>query len=172
MNRKAPLSAALVVSALLGLVPGAPAQQPASDRWRPFTATWSLDGERQLIETEGKRPGSIVHLTGPLTLTRGEGLRAGFYSEVIGFDDGEALLVGRIVLVDDRSDRIFCTFRAEPIGNGRHATATIVGGSGRFEGLTGEFSFSWQYVVDVGEGRVSLRSVDVAGRTRRTGAPR
>jgi hypothetical protein len=172
MNRKGRVLAALAVSALLGLVPGAPAQQPApANGWRPFTATWSLKGERQLLETEGGRPASIVHLTGTLALTSGEGLGAGLYSELIGFDDGGELLVGRVLFLDSRSDRIYATVKAEPIGNGRKATATITGGTGRFAGLTGEFSFAWQYVVDAGEGEVSVRTINVQGRTR-PGAPR
>jgi hypothetical protein len=172
MTRKGRVLAALAVSALLGYVPGAPAQQPApANGWRPFTATWSLKGERQLLETDGGRPGSIVHLTGTFTLMSGQGLGAGLFSEVIGFDDGGDLLVGRVLFVDSRSDRIYATIKAEPIGNGRKATATITGGTGRFAGLAGEFSFAWQYVVDDGEGEVSLRTVNVQGRTR-PGAPR
>jgi hypothetical protein len=167
MTGGARVLAALAVSALLGLVPGAPAQQPApANGWRPFTATWALKGERQFLETEGGRPGSIVHLTGTLTPTSGEGLGAGLYSELIGFDDGGDLLVGRVLFIDSKSDRIYATIKAEPIGNGRKATATITGGTGRHAGLTGEFSFAWQYVVDAGSGEVSLRSVNVQGRTR------
>jgi hypothetical protein len=171
MTWKGRVLAALAVPALLGLVPGAPAQQPVSDGWRPFTATWSLKGERHLLETEGGRPGSIVHLTGTLTPTSGGGLGAGLYGELIGFDDGGDLLVGRVLFLDSRSDRIYATVKAEPIGNGRKATATITGGTGRFAGLTGEFSFAWQYVVDAGEGEVSVRTINVQGRTR-PGAPR
>jgi hypothetical protein len=167
MTGGARVLAALAVSALLGLVPGAPAQQPApADGWRPFTATWALKGERQFLETEGGRPGSIVHLTGTLTPTSGEGLGAGLYSELIGFDDGGDLLVGRVLFIDSKSDRIYATIKAEPIGNGRKATATITGGTGRHAGLTGEFSFAWQYVVDAGGGEISLRSVNVRGHTR------
>jgi len=168
MTRKRGALAALALSAFLGLVSGAPAQQPApADRWRPFTATWSLQGERQFLETEGGRSAAIVHVTGILTLTSGEGLGAGLYSEVIGFDDGGELLVGRVFFQDSRKDRIYATIKAEPIGNGRKAAGTITGGTGRFAGLAGEFSFAWQYVVDAGSGEVSLRSVNVKGRTRR-----
>lgn len=167
------LRAALAASALIGLVPVAPGQQPVADGWTPFTAKWSLSGQRQTLETGGERPASVVHLTGPITLTSGaEQLRHGFFSELIGLDDGGSVLVGRIVFVDDRADRIYCAVKAEPIANGRHATATITGGTGRFSGLEGEFSFSWQYVVDAGGGEINLRAVDVAGRTRRTAAPR
>ena len=163
------LRAALAASALIGLVPIAPGQQPASAGWKPFTAKWSLSGQRQTLETGAERPASVVHLTGPITLTSGaEELRHGFFSELIELDDGGSVLVGRIVFVDDRADRIYCAVKAEPIGNGRRATATITGGTGRFSGIEGEFSFSWQYVVDAGEGEINLRAVDVAGRTRRT----
>ena len=135
--RGTPLRAALVALALVGLTPAAPGQQPAPDGWRPFTATWTLSGQRTLLATEGERPASIVHLTGPFDLTSGEGLGRGLLGEVIGFDDGGTLLVGRAVFVDERGDRIFCTVKAEPIENGRKATATITGGTGRFAGLEG-----------------------------------
>ena len=166
MRLSALFRAALVASALAGLAPAAPGQQAVSDGWRPFKATWTLSGDRYLLPTEGERPAAIVHLTGPLTLTSGEGLGRGFLGEVIGFDDGGALLVGRAVFTDERGDRIFCTIKAEPIGTGRRATATITGGTGRFAGLEGAFSFAWQYVVDQEGGEVSGRAVNVEGRTR------
>ena len=165
MTRKTVL-ALLLASAFLGLAPGAPGQQSASDGWRPFTATWTLKGERQAIETGADRPASIVHLTGPLTMTGGRELGRGLLGEVIGFDDGAALLVGRAVFTNERGDRIFCSLKAEPIGTSRRATATITGGTGRFERLQGEFSFTWQYVVDSGSGEVDLRTVNVEGRTK------
>ena len=142
---------------------------PEADGWRPFTATWTLSGERALLPTEGQRPASIVHLTGPLTLTSGEGLGRGLLGEVIGFDDGRNLLAGRAVLTDEHGDRIYCVFQAEPIGTDRRATATITGGTGRFQGLEGSFSFAWQYVVDAGSGEISGRAVDLQGKTRRPG---
>jgi hypothetical protein len=169
MRRGAPVRAALVALALAGLVSAAPGQQPASEDWRPFTATWSLSGERQLLSSEGLRPASIIHLSGPLTLTSGEGLGRGFLGEVIGFDDGGTLLVGRATFVDEHGDKVFCTLKAQPIGSGRRVTATITGGTGRFAGLEGEFSLVWQYVVEQDSEQVSLRSANVEGRTRRGG---
>ena len=162
---------ALLVSSVAVLVAlgwDEPPAAAAGGDWRPFTANWTLNGERQQIESGGPRPASVVHLSGTLALTSGAGgLREGFASDVIGFDDGESLLVGRIVFVDDRADRIFCSVKAEPIGNGRKATATIVGGTGQVASLEGDFSFSWQYVVDAGKGEIALRTVNVTGRTRK-----
>ena len=158
--------AALVASAFLGAAPEAPGQQSASDGWRRFTATWTLKGQRQTLDTGAARSSAIVHLTGPLTLTSGKELGRGLLGEVIGFDDGAALLVGRAVFTNERGEKIFCYLRAEPIGESRKATATITGGTGRFAKLEGEFSFTWQYVVDSGGDEVDLRTVNVEGRTR------
>jgi len=166
MRLRAPLRALLLASVVGALVLPVRGEQPAADGWRPFTATWTLSGERSLLPTEGERPASIVHLTGPLTITSGEGLGRGLLGEVIGFDDGRTLLVGRAVFTDERGDRIFCALRAQPIGTGRRATATITGGTGRFARLEGTFSFAWQYVVDEESGEVNLRTVNVEGRTR------
>jgi hypothetical protein len=166
MRPGAPVRAALVALALAGLVPAAPGQQAASEGWRPFTAVLTLLGQRQLLATEGERPASIVHLSGPLTLTGGEGLGRGLLGEMIGFDDGKTLLVGRAAFTDEHGDKIFCALKAEPIGTGRRATATITGGTGRFAGLQGTFSFAWQYVVNEESGDIALRAVNVEGRTR------
>jgi hypothetical protein len=167
MSRRASLCAVLVASVVGALVVPARGEQPAADGWRPFTATWTLSGQRQLLPTEGERPASIVTLSGPLVITKGEGLGRGLLGEVIGFDDGGTVLAGRAVFTDERGDRIFCSLEAEPIGTGRRATATITGSTGRFAGLEGSFAFAWQYVVDEDSGEVSLRSVDIEGRTRR-----
>jgi hypothetical protein len=85
---------------------------------------------------------------------------------VIGFDDGGTLLAGRAILTNERGDRIYCSLRAEPIGTGRRATATITGATGRFAGLEGSFSFAWQYVVDVRGEEFSARAVNIEGLTR------
>ena len=158
--------AALASLVFLALAPGAPGQQSASDGWRRFTATWTLNGQRQTLDTGAERKSSIVHLTGPLTLTSGKELGRGLLGEIVGFDDGAALLVARAVFTNERGEKIFCYLRAEPIGASRKATATITGGTGRFAKLEGEFSFTWQYVVDSSGDEVDLRTVDVEGRTR------
>ncbi len=166
MSRRAIVRSVLLASVVGGLVGFARGEQPAADGWRPFTATWTLSGDRTLLPTEGKRPASTVHLTGPFTLTSGEGLGRGLLGEVIGFDDGGRLLAGRAVFTEEHGDRIFCTLNAEPIGTGRLATATITGGTGRFTSLEGKFTLAWQYVLDTEGGQVSVRAVNVEGRTR------
>ena len=155
----------LAVALAAPLVP-ARAEPPIDEGWRPFKATWTLSGTRQLLPTEGARSAGIVQISGPLTVTSGEGLGRGFLGEVILFDDGGALLVGRGVLTDERGDRIYCTLKGEPIGEGRRATGSITGGTGRLTGLEGTFTFSWQYLVSAESGEIGGRITNIEGRTR------
>ena len=139
----------------------------AAEEWRPFSATWALAGKRTSLPTEGARRTAIVHATGSLVITKGDVVGRGFFGEVIGFDDGGTLLVGRAVLTDAQGDRIFATLKAQPLGTGRTATATITGGTGRWAGLEGEFTFAWKFVVETGEDDFDAVTMNVEGRARR-----
>ena len=54
----------------------------------------------------------------------------------------------------------------QAVGSGNHIVGTFVGGTGRYAGVTGDYSFQWQYVVDTEDGAVSGRVVDLKGRAR------
>ena len=161
----------LAVALAAPLVP-ARAEPPKDEGWRAFKATWTLTGQRQVLPTEGARPAAIVYLTGPLVVTNGEGLGRGFLGEVIIFDDGGTLVVGRAVLTDRQGDRIFSAMKAEPVGTARKATGTITGGTGRYAGLEGTFDFSWQYVVSPESGEIDGRIENIEGRTRLVPPPK
>ena len=109
---------------------------------------------------------SVVNLSGALTVTSGEGLGKGLLGQFIGFDDGGTTLVGRAVFTDERGDHIYAAFSAQPIGSGRKATATLTGGTGRFAGIEGTFSFSWEYVLYPESSEIDGRITDLSGRTR------
>ena len=91
----------------------------------------------------------------------------GFFGEVIGFDDGGTLLVGRAVFTDAQGDKVFATLKAQPLGTGRTAAGTITGGTGRWAGLEGDFTFSWKFVVEAGDDEFQAMAVNVEGRARR-----
>jgi hypothetical protein len=139
----------------------------AAEDWRPFAATWALAGKRTSLPTEGARRAAIVHASGSLVITKGDVIGRGFFGEVIGFDDGGTLLAGRAVFTDAQGDRIFATLRAQPLGTGRTAAATITGGTGRWAALEGEFTFAWKFVVESGEDDFDAVTVNVEGRARR-----
>jgi len=112
---------------------------------------------------------TVVGISGAVVLKTGEALGRGFEAEAIAFDDGEGLSVGRCVWTDAHGDRIFSRLKGEPLVTGRRIVGTITGGTGRYEGLEGEYSFTWQYVVAAEDGAIQGRAVRLEGRVRRKG---
>ena len=143
-----------------------------ADAGGTFTGAWSASGRRQTLAIEGGGTAAVVELSGAVVLTGGEGLGRGFRGEAIGFDDGQGLSVGRCVWTDERGDRLFSRLNGEPLQAGKRFTGTITGGTGRYAGLQGEYSFTWQYVVPAEDGRIQGRAVGLTGRVQRAEAPR
>jgi hypothetical protein len=169
MSRRGAALAASVLLAAGALVaaPRAQAPPPAAEEWRSFEAAWSATGHRQTMPTGGGRDAAIVRLSGSVVLTAGSGLGRGFRGEIIGFDDGRALAVGRWLWTDERGDRIFGEMRGEPVQTGRRFMGTITGGTGRYAGITGSYAFTWHSVVAAEDGVVQGRTVGLKGRYRR-----
>jgi hypothetical protein len=105
-------------------------------------------------------------LSGALALTSGEGLSRGFRGEAIGFDDGTGVVIAHCVWTDEHGDRVYSQLKGETVATGRRVTGTVVGGTGRYAGLTGEFTFEWQYVVEGESGAISGRAIGLRGRVR------
>ncbi|MBK9062879.1 MAG: hypothetical protein IPL89_06740 [Acidobacteria bacterium] len=160
-SRRTALLAAVGIAACLLARPA------AAEEWRSFSATWSLSGERTSIAAEGGRHAAIVHATGSFVITKGDVVGRGFFGELVGFDDGGSLLVGRAVFTDERGERVFATLKAQPLATGRTATGTITGGTGRWTDLEGEFTFSWKSVVESDDDQIHAFTVNVEGRARR-----
>jgi hypothetical protein len=142
------------------------AQAPPAAGWRTFEGTWTASGERQALPTESGRPAGTFQLSGALALTGGSGLSRGFRGEALGYDNGAGVLVGRSVWTDERGDRVYSQLRSETVATGRLVTGTITGGSGRYAGLLGEFTFEWQYIVPGEGGAISGRAIGLRGRVR------
>ncbi|MCX6550183.1 MAG: hypothetical protein NTY02_04095 [Acidobacteria bacterium] len=138
---------------------------PSAD-WRTFDGTWSASGQRQALPTVDGRPAGTFQLSGAIALTSGVGLSRGFRGEAIGYDNGAGVMVGHCVWTDERGDRVYSQLRSETVAAGRLVTGTVTGGTGRYTGLTGEFTFEWQYVIEGESGSISGRAVGLRGRVR------
>jgi hypothetical protein len=156
--------------ALCGLDSSAAQQPAAAEPWRTFGGTWSVSGKRHAVAIEGDGLAAVIAVSGAVALTSGEGLSRGFHGEVLGFDDGEGVSMGRAVWTDERGDRIFSRLRGEPLQTGKRFFGTITGGTGRYAGLEGEYSLTLQYVLPWEEGDVHGRAIGLTGRVRRAGA--
>ena len=73
-------------------------------------------------------------------------------------------------------DTVFGTFAgqasptADPAVVHYDDPGVITGGTGRYAGVSGDYAFQWQYVVEGEDGTVSGRAIGLAGRAR-LGAP-
>jgi hypothetical protein len=90
----------------------------------------------------------------------------GFRAKAIGFSDNLVGMQGRCVWTDEHGDRVYSELKGEWVGTGNHIVGTFLGGTGRFIGITGEYSFQWEYVVESEDGAVSGRAVNLVGTAR------
>jgi hypothetical protein len=148
---------------------------PAAGEWHEFQGTWTTSGTRRALNLGPDQRAAIFELTGSLLLSGAQRPAVGFQSRAIGFSDTRTGMQGRCVWTDERGDAIFSELKGEFIGTGNRITGTFLGGTGRWTGITGEYTFQWQYVVDAAaadadDGAVSGRVVDLKGRARLTPA--
>ena len=145
---------------------------PSADGWQAFEGSWSVSGQRSTVPTEGGAAAAIVQASGAVVLANEGELRRGFRGEAVTFDDGLGVSLGRAMWTDERGHRLFSRLKGEPLETGKRIVGTITGGTGRYAGLEGEYSFTWQYVVEAEDGTIEGRAVDVKGRIRRGEVPR
>jgi hypothetical protein len=169
MTRWAALAAGSLVLALAGAASGAEGQGASpADGWRTFEGSWAVSGQRHTVPT-GAATAAVVEASGAVVLTKVDGLSRGFRAEAVAFDDGEGVSLGRAVWTDEHGDHLFSRLKGEPLEAGKRIVGTITGGTGRYAGLEGEYSFTWQYVLSAEDGAVQGRAVGLQGRVRRKG---
>ena len=161
----------LIVAALLLTAacrqPDGPAPQGATaGEWHTFEGTWTAAGTRRTLRLGPDERAAIFELTGSVLLTGAERPAVGFRAQAIGFSDSRTGMQGRCVWTDERGDMVYSELNGEFVGTGNHIVGTFTGGTGRYRGVTGDYSFQWQYVIDAEDGAVSGRVVDFKGRAR------
>jgi len=134
--------------------------------WREFEGSWNAAGTRQTIALGAERKASIVQLQGTMLLTGADRPGVGFRAEVIALTDNNTGLVGRSVWTDERGDQVFSELKGEGTAERNRITGTILGGTGRYGGVTGSYEFAWQYVIESDEGSIQGRAVGLKGRVR------
>jgi hypothetical protein len=90
----------------------------------------------------------------------------GFRSEVIALSDSASGLLGRSVWTDERGDQVFSELKGEGTAARNHITGTILGGTGRYAGVTGSYEFSWRFVIEAEDGSIQGSAVGLKGRVR------
>ena len=109
---------------------------------------------------------AIFSVKGSLLLAGRERPTLGFRAEIIGFSDSQTGMVGRSVWVDQRGDKAFSELGGESALPGHSIKGRFTGGTGRYAGVTGEYSFTWQRLSESEDGISGTGAVadgDVAG---------
>lgn len=114
----------------------------------------------------GDRRASISIIDGSLVLTGPSRPSVGFRSEAITFVDSATGTVGRAVWTDDGGDQAYSELRGEGTAKSDKIIGTFLGGTGRYSGITGEYEFSWRFVLENEDGVVQGQSMGLKGRVR------
>ena len=69
------------------------------------------------------------------------------------------------------AEQEFSRLEGGAVETGKRLAGTITGGTGRYAGLEGEYSFTWRYVVAGEDGIIQGRAVGLTGRVRRGVGP-
>lgn len=158
----------VVLIVLLGC--GRPSSPPeplaGGGEWREFRGSWTATGSRDTIQLGGDRRASTAKFSGTLLLSGPARPNVGFRAEAIVLSDSATGIVGRAVWTDERGDQVYSELKGEGTATGNRIVGTIVGGSGRYLGVTGSYEFSWHFVIDSPDGSVQGQSTDLKGRVR------
>ena len=109
-------------------------------------------GEAQELEFADDRRIFIVRYTGNVKFDSSGGLPRSMYSECLGFGDSETGGLTRCKWVDTDGEHIYSELTEEIFGASRSIRGRIVGGTGKYQGLQGEFEFfAWVYAATIEE---------------------
>ncbi len=168
------MRAAVVLALALaacGQAPQPPVAAAPPGAWHEFEGTWNGAGTRRFLPLGDGRRAALIDLKGTMLLAGPGKPGAGFRAETIALTDSATGLVGRGVWTDERGDQVFSELRGEGTTAKNRLTGTFVGGTGRFAGVTGDYEFSWQYVVEAEDGSIQGRATGLKGRFRIGPAP-
>ena len=154
---------------------GGPAKSPVivslPGEWKSFEGSGTATGHRKTLRMGPDRKVNIFDFSGSLLLIGERRLGRGFQIDLIGSSDSLKGGTGWSVWTDTSGDQVFSEIRGERIGTGAHIIGSFVGGTGRFEGATGEYEFQWQFVIESEDGYLQGQITGLRGRFRRNAPP-
>ena len=146
--------------------------EPVSDLGavRKFTGTWTATGNRQTMHYGADNEAVIFKLSGSMLLSGEDRPNRGFKAEVIGFFDDRSGMLGRCVWTDERGDKVYSELHADSGRAGQLIEGSFLGGTGRYTGVEGGYTFKWKRLMHNENGETSGRTVDLNGWVRRGAA--
>ncbi len=113
-----------------------------------FKGSWIANGTRTPFAFGSERQVFIIKITGHVNLHNAPlGKKKDFWAECVGLADSVTGLVGRCVWKDLAGPEVYLAIQSDRLEQGSRVTGTIVGGTGRFAGISGDLSFNWSSVT-------------------------
>lgn len=131
-----------------------------------FAGSWNAKGSRRSIALGKNRRGSIIELQGTMLLTGDARPGVGFHAELIGLVDSETGLIGRSVWTDERGEQVYSEVKGEGDATSNRINGTFIGGTGRYANITGNYEYSWQFVIEAEDGSIQGRAVGLKGQVQ------
>lgn len=128
-----------------------------------FSGRWTVMGKRHRLGfVEGRRV-TTFHARGAIHMTGGDGVLGDLNAELVGLTDSLTGCSARCVWSNASGERIFSEISGNLVGRGGRAEGKIVGGTGKFVGAGGTFSFTWASFIVENETRVDGFTNDLSG---------
>jgi hypothetical protein len=152
-----------------GVGAGSPAHadsNPIDAGWHEFNGMLTAAGSRQAIGLGGDRRASVADYSGSLMLYGPSRPALGFRAEAVVLNDSTTGLVGRAVWTDAVGNQVYSELRGESAATGNRIFGTFLGGSGRYQGATGTYEFSWRFLLEGEDGTVQGQSMGFNGKVQ------
>lgn len=138
-------------------LPEAPADQVVKEG--TFSARWSTSGSWEGFPVGSGRWVSIYKSTGSIMSETGEGPFHNMSSRCIGMGDSARADTGHCVFTDADQDKIFDEWTYD----GTSGTGSIIGGTGKYEGIQGFYEYEWVSVPAAKDGTYQGYSSSFSG---------
>lgn len=114
----------------------------------------------------GSDESTIATLSGSLVLSGASKPNVGFLAKAVLLEDSVTGIIGRAVWTDSRGDELYSNMQRTGGARGTTIYGTFRGGTGRYEGATGTYQFSWRFQIATEDGTVQGQSEGFTGRVR------
>jgi len=133
-----------------------------------FEAHWRIEGTEEQIPFGTAGPQSIFRHQGQLTVLDSDGLVGNALSRCIGLRDSRKGSMARCVWVGEGGAQIFSevdrtTTPGGRGGQGGNGKGRIVGGTGRYAGITGSYEIRWVEQPQIAKGKISGETISMRG---------
>jgi len=135
-----------------------------------FEGYWAVSGTLHVLSYKDGRTVTAGGLTGTVTVQTSEGSVPSATTDCVVFGDDKTGGTGRCVWTGISGDKAYVELSSQGQGGFGRVRGTFVGGTGKFEQLTGSFEFEWNYSLSGGsDATLSGQTLMMRGRYKLKG---